>query len=86
MAGEASHRLAKFRSGAMVGEMAFCIGEARTASIIADADSRVYLLRREALEAMRAAHPELVTRIGHMVIRKIAHSLTRANKLIATLG
>ncbi|OGR35421.1 MAG: hypothetical protein A2051_13035 [Desulfovibrionales bacterium GWA2_65_9] len=86
LAGGSSRRLAQFRTGAMVGEMAFHSGEARTASIIAVADSRVHTMRREALEGMRAAHPELVTCLGHMAIRNIAHSLTRANTLITTLG
>jgi SulP family sulfate permease len=85
-AGETGRRLANFRTGAMVGEMAFYTAEARTASIIADVDSRVYILHREALEALRAAHPGLVARLDHVVIRKISHSLTRANNLIATLG
>lgn len=76
-------RLAKLHAGAMVGELAFYTDEARTASIAADVDSTVYVLRREALVQLRAAHAELAALFDHMVIHKVSHALTRANKLLA---
>jgi len=76
-------RLAKLNAGAMVGELAFYTGEARTASIAADSDAAVYVLRRDELARLRAAHPDLATRFDHMVIQKVSHALTRANKLVA---
>lgn len=76
-------RLAKLQAGAMVGELAFYTGEARTAAIAAETDATVYVLRREALAQLRHAHPDLATRFDRMVIHKISHALTRANKLLA---
>lgn len=35
---------------------------------------------------MRSEHLALATQFDHMVIRKLAESLERTNKLIATLG
>jgi SulP family sulfate permease len=76
-------RLAKLHAGSMVGELAFYTDEARTASIAADVDSTIYVLRREALVQLRAAHPDLAALFDHMVIHKVSHALTRANKLLA---
>ncbi len=84
--GNAQLRLARLSKGAMVGEMAFYTGEARTASIFAAIDSSVQILHKDALQRMRIAHPDLAKRFDHMVIRKVSESLTRANRLIATLG
>lgn len=81
-----SIRLAKLNKGAIVGELAFYTGEARSASIQAAVDSGVHVLRREALERMRLAHREIATDFDHMVIRKIARTLARTNRLVSTLG
>jgi len=75
-------RLAKLLSGAMVGELAFYTGSARTASIVAVTESAVYVLRREALEQMRSAHPDVAARFDQMVIRKISRDLARTSKLV----
>ncbi len=76
-------RLAKLDAGSVVGELAFYTGEARTAAIVADVDSTVYVLRREDLARLREAHPTLAAMFDHMVIHKVSHALTRANKLLA---
>jgi SulP family sulfate permease len=76
-------RLAKLHAGAMVGELAFYTDEARTASIAADTEAAVYVLRREALVRMRDTHPNLAAAFDRMVIHKVSHALTRANKLLA---
>ncbi len=76
-------RLAKLDAGSVVGELAFYTGEARTAAIVADVDSTVYVLRREDLKRLRESHPDLAAMFDHMVIHKISHALTRVNKLLA---
>lgn len=78
-------RLAKLGRGAMTGEMAFYSGEARTASIVALADSDVYVLHRDSLMQMRVQHGDLATRFDQVVICRIAESLRRTNRLLATL-
>jgi CRP-like cAMP-binding protein len=84
--GTTERRLAKISTGAMVGEMAFYTGEARAASIRATEESLVHILSTNDLNRMRVSTPELATRFDHMVIRKVSRSLTRANRLISTLG
>ncbi|MGE3475629.1 MAG: SulP family inorganic anion transporter [Rhodospirillaceae bacterium] len=76
-------RLAKLDAGSVVGELAFYTGEARTAAIVADVDSTIYVLRREDLGRLRESHPELAAMFDRMVIHKVSHALTRANKLLA---
>ncbi len=75
-------RLAKLQKGAMVGELAFYTGEARTASIAAVNESAVYVLHRKDLARMRVDCPEIAMRFDHMVIRKISGALARTNKLV----
>ena len=81
--GAAVRRLAKLQKGAMMGELAFYTGEARTASIAAVTESSVYVLHRGDLARMRDDCPELAMRFDHMVIKKISAALARTNKLVA---
>jgi SulP family sulfate permease len=76
-------RLAKLQQGAMVGELAFYTGEARSASIAAASDATVYVLRKSALKKLRMECPDLAETFDHIVIRRISHALTRTNKLVA---
>jgi len=83
--GGAPVRLAKVRHGAILGEIAFYLGEPRSATIVASQDSSVRVMRRSALERMRAERPELATQFDHMVIRSVARSLKRTNQMVTTL-
>jgi len=78
-------RLAKVRTGALLGEIAFYLGEPRSATIVATQASSVRIMRRAALERMRAERPELATRFDHMVIRSVAESLKRTTQMVTTL-
>jgi SulP family sulfate permease len=78
-------RLAKVRHGALLGEIAFYLGEPRSATIVASQSSQVRVMRRAALERMRAERPELGTQFDHMVIRSIARSLKRTTQMVTTL-
>jgi CRP-like cAMP-binding protein len=83
--GFARLRLSKLLPGAMVGEIAFYTGSARTASIQAVMDSHIHVLTQAALARMRVSHAGLATRFDQMVIGRMAASLARTNSLIATL-
>jgi SulP family sulfate permease len=78
-------RLAKVRHGALLGEIAFYLGEPRSATVVATRPSSVRIMRRAALERMRAEKPELATRFDHMVIRSVANSLKRTTQMVTTL-
>ena len=79
-------RLAKVRHGALLGEIAFYLGEPRSATIVATRPSSVRVMSRSALERMRAERPELATRFDHMVIRSVAGSLKRTTQMVTTLA
>jgi SulP family sulfate permease len=79
-------RLAKVRHGALLGEIAFYLGEPRSASVVATRPSVVRVMRRVALERMRTEKPELATRFDHMVIRSVAGSLKRTTQMVTTLA
>jgi SulP family sulfate permease len=78
-------RLAKVRHGALLGEIAFYLGEPRSASVVATRPAVVRVMRRAALERMRSERPELATRFDHMVIRSVAGSLKRTTQMVTTL-
>ena len=78
-------RLAKVRHGALLGEIAFYLGEPRSATIVATQPSSVRVMHRAALERMREERPELATRFDHMVIRSVAGSLKRTTLMVTTL-
>ena len=79
-------RLAKVRHGSLIGEIAFYLGEPRSATIVATRPSSVRVMHRAALERMRAEKPELATRFDHMVIRSVARSLKRTTEMVTTLA
>ena len=79
-------RLAKVRHGALLGEIAFYLGEPRSATIVATQASAVRVMHRAALERMREERPELATRFDHMVIRSVASSLKRTTQMVTTLA
>ena len=78
-------RLAKVRHGALLGEIAFYLGEPRSATIVATRPSQVRVMRRAALQRMRSERPELATQFDHMVIRSMAGSLKRTTQMVTTL-
>ena len=78
-------RLAKFRKGAVAGEIAFSTGDARSASVIAVAHSKVWVMHRTAVDRMRTDHPNLAMQLDRMIIRRISRSLARSNHLLTIL-
>jgi SulP family sulfate permease len=79
-------RLAKVRHGALIGEIAFYLGEPRSATIVATRPSSVRVMHRAALQRMRGERPELATQFDHMVIRSVARSLKRTTEMVTTLA
>lgn len=79
-------RLARVRHGALLGEIAFYLGEPRSATIVASVPASVRVMHRAALERMRRERPDLATQFDHMVIRSIAGSLKRTTQMITTLA
>lgn len=77
-------RIAKVGPGAMIGEMAQYGEGLRTASIRASEKAVVWELDASAQHRMRAQDPALAHAFESMVIRKLAATLTRANRALAS--
>jgi len=69
---QGSRRLATFAPGVVFGEAAMLDGGGRTATGVADEPSVVYVLTREALEAIRGRDADL----AHLVMVNIARQLS----------
>jgi SulP family sulfate permease len=78
-------RVASFLPGAVVGEIAFCAGRHRTASVIADEPCTIMSVTRESLAAAAAADPEITARFHGLLSRLLAERLGRTTALFFAL-
>lgn len=65
-------------AGSVVGEMGLYRGVPRSASVVADAPSRVLRLHRSGLQALEAASPALGLALQRLLIRQLAGRLEQA--------
>ena len=77
----AQARVASFLPGAVVGEIAFCAGRPRTASVIADDACTILSVTQTSLAAAAAADPEIATRFHALLSRLLAERLGRTTAL-----
>jgi SulP family sulfate permease len=77
----AQARVASFLPGAVVGEIAFCAGRRRTASVIADDACTILSVTQDSLAAAAAADPEIATRFHALLSRLLAERLGRTTAL-----
>jgi SulP family sulfate permease len=63
-------------SGRVVGEIGFYLGQARTASVIADVPSIVYRLSRETLTRMEQESPETASALHRVIVHLLSERLT----------
>ena len=78
-------RLRTMSRGTIVGEVALLRNYPRTASIIAEKPSTVYLITREALEQMKRKEPEIGTSFHFFVASILAERLANQNKALQAL-
>jgi SulP family sulfate permease len=69
-------RLETMGSGRVVGEIGFYLGQARTASVIADVPSIVYRLSRETLTRMEQEAPETASALHRVIVHLLSERLT----------
>ena len=67
------------RQGDIAGEMGFLDGREHSATLRATGETRIYSLRRQALESLIQAHPLLVYRIMRAIVRSVHAILLRMN-------
>ncbi len=84
--GGGSIRLATVGPGAIVGEMAFYLGETRSASIIAEEPMVVWRFSRAAMKHLQAHAPAAALRFHEGMAAILAKRLTRTNRIVRFLA
>jgi SulP family sulfate permease len=79
-------QLATIGSGAIVGEMAFYLGKARSASVVAEAPLVVWRLSAENLARLEAESPATLIRFHRGMAEILAQRLAGANRLVRLLA
>ncbi|MCH8175947.1 MAG: SLC26A/SulP transporter family protein [Proteobacteria bacterium] len=72
--------LRKYKSGAILGEMAIYTGDNRTASVRIEDDAQLFRLDKEKLEEMSGKFPASTAALHTYIIRVLAERLGRANR------
>jgi hypothetical protein len=78
-------RIRQVLPGAALGEIAFVSGTPRTATVTADTDVVVRVLRREHFEAIAQSRPEIAIAVQEELLRRIATRLAGASAMVRDL-
>jgi SulP family sulfate permease len=78
-------RLRTVRPGVVVGEVALYTGVSRTADVVADTDSVVLRLSREAIDRVESEDPELAAALHRWLARTLAERLSDTSRGLAAL-
>jgi SulP family sulfate permease len=79
-------RLATVGPGAILGEVAFYLGEQRSASVIAEEDMIVWRFSRESIERLQAEMPDIGLRFHEGIATMLAKRLMQTNHLVRLLA
>ena len=79
-------RLATVGPGAIVGEMAFYLGEPRSASIVAEEPMLAWSFTRAAMEKLQAEAPAAALRFHSGMAAVLSRRLTRTNRIVRFLA
>lgn len=78
-------RLETMGAGRVVGEMGYYLGQARTASVVAETDCVVYRLGQDKLRQMEVGAPEVASLLHRLIIRflseRVSHLVTAVQAL-----
>lgn len=77
--GEAA--LERMRAGDVLGEISLLTGQPRTASVVALTDGRAYCLRKQHVEPILRARPQLAEDLARLMARRQAHNRARLEDL-----
>jgi len=78
-------RLETMKSGRVIGEIGFYLGQKRTAAVIADETSTVYLLSAANLAKMERKSPDVASYFHQLIIRLLAERTTHLIRTVAAL-
>ncbi len=74
-------RITSIRRGGVIGEVGFLDSAPRSATVVAQEDLLVYVLTRQAFNALRLSHPEIVYQLMLNLTLDLASRLRHTNKL-----
>lgn len=78
-------RLETMKSGRAIGEIGFYLGQKRTAAVVADEPSTIYLLTAKNLAKMEKKAPEVASYFHHLIIQLLAERTTHLIRTVAAL-
>jgi SulP family sulfate permease len=82
---KASVRLETMKSGRVIGELGFYLGQKRTAAVIADEPSTVYTLSAKSLVEMEKTSPEVASYFHQLIIQLLAERTTHLIRAVNAL-
>ena len=78
-------RLETMQGGRTVGELGFYLGAPRSASVIVDQPSVIYVLSKEALKKMEAQDPEIASIFHRAMVLLLSERVTHLSRTVGTL-
>ena len=79
-------RVRSMNEGTYVGEIAMFTQQARTADIITDAPSTLFVVKQADLQRLQTEKPAAALRLYQHMARHLAHSLQRSNRVVRQLS
>lgn len=83
--GENPVRLETMQGGRTVGELGFYRGSPRTASVIVDQPSVIYVLSKDALKKLEAEEPETASIFHHAMVLLLSERVAHLSRTVGTL-
>ena len=80
-----SVRLETMKTGRVIGELGFYLGQKRTAAVIADEPSIIYLLSAKSLVEMKKTSPEVALYFHQLIIQLLAERTTHLIRAVNAL-
>jgi SulP family sulfate permease len=78
-------RLETMKSGRVIGEIGFYLGQKRTAAVVADETTSIYLLTAKNLAKMEKKSPAVASYFHHLIIQLLAERTTHLIRTVAAL-
>jgi SulP family sulfate permease len=78
-------RLESMKSGRVIGELGFYLGQKRTAAVIVDEPSVVYLLTAANLSRMEAEAPKIASYFHRVIIQLLSERTTHLIRVVSAL-
>ena len=78
-------RLRQIGAGSVIGELAFCTGEARTATVIADSEADLLVLTRARFEQLAVEDPDLAIAVQEWLLGRLSGRLAATSSMVREL-